>query len=62
MNSLGTPNSEDTATGSATADGEIASIPAKDATTIALGLIFTLNSTALTLNSTTALPEAPSAR
>jgi hypothetical protein len=43
------------ATGSASADGEIASIPAMDATTIALGLMFTLYSTAFTLNFT--LPE-----
>jgi hypothetical protein len=58
--SLGGSDSLDNPTGSAKADGEIASIPATDATTIALGLMFTLNSTAFTLNATATLPERPS--
>jgi hypothetical protein len=50
-----------TAAGSAKAEAEVASIPAMDARTSALGLMFTLNSTAFTLN-TTAPPEKPSRR
>src|SRR5262245_48782272 len=51
MKSLGKP------AGSARAEAENASIPAIDARTSALGLMFTLNSTASTYNATAAAPE-----
>src|SRR5262245_33393967 len=44
----------DVETGSANAATELASIPAMDARTCALGLMFTLNSTAFTHNATPA--------